>query len=130
MRADRKCRHLLAVWLAAAVLASAAAPAGTKAPPAKTKAATRASQLRRRIASILTERDARRAHWGIKVVSLKTGKTLYKRNAQKFFTPASNIKLFTTALALSTLGPQFRFYTTVESEVAPDANGRINGEQR
>ena len=126
MWADRKSRHLLVVWLvavclAAAVLASAAAPA-------KTKAATRASQLRRRIASILAERDARRAHWGIKVVSLKTGKTLYKRNAQKFFTPASNSKLFTTALALASLGPQFRFYTTVESEVVPDANGRIDGD--
>ena len=75
MWADRKSRHLLVVWLvavclAAAVLASAAAPA-------KTKAATGASQLRRRIAAILAERDARRAHWGIKVVSLKTGKTLY-----------------------------------------------------
>ncbi len=126
MWADRKSRHLLvvwlvAVWLAAAVLASAAAPA-------KTKAATSASQLRRRIAAILAERDARRAHWGLKVVSLKTGKTLYKRNAQKFFTPASNNKLFTTALALATLGPQFRFYTTVESEVAPDANGRLDGD--
>ena len=126
MCADWKSRHLLvvwlvAVWLAAAVLASAAAPA-------KTKAATRASQLRRRIAAILAERDARRAHWGIKVVSLKTGKTLYKRNAQKFFTPASNSKLFTTALALASLGPQFRFYTTVESEVVPDANGRIDGD--
>ncbi len=125
MWADRKSRHLPVVWLVAAMLAAAAGPAK---PPAKPKAPPAASSLRRHIASILAERDARRAHWGIKVVSLRTGKTLYKRNAQKFFTPASNNKLFTTALALSTLGPQFRFYTTVESEVAPDANGRIEGD--
>ena len=124
MRADRKWRCLLAVWLAAALLASAAAPAKT---PARAKAPPAASSLRRRIAAILAEPDARRAHWGIKVVSLKTGKTLYARNSQKFFTPASNVKLFTTALALTSLGPQFRFYTTVESEVAPDESGRIAG---
>ena len=128
MWADRKSRYLLAVWLAVAVLASAAVPAKPKAPPAKPKAPPAASSLRRRIAAILAEPDARRAHWGVKVVSLKTGKTLYAHNSQKFFTPASNSKLFTTALALATLGPQFRFYTTVESEVAPDANGRIAGD--
>src|SRR3984957_3035147 len=37
---------------------------------------------------------------GIHVVELATGKTLYHRNEDKLFLPASNMKLFSTALAL------------------------------
>jgi D-alanyl-D-alanine carboxypeptidase len=45
------------------------------------------------------------AHWGIKVVSLDTGNTLFERNSHKYFQPASNAKLFTAALVLARLGP-------------------------
>src|SRR5262249_7360305 len=44
---------------------------------------------------------ARTAFWGIQVVALESGKTLYRWNADHFFVPASNTKLFTTAMALS-----------------------------
>ena len=43
---------------------------------------------------------ARAAFWGIQVIDLGTGKTLYEQNPDRFFIPASNTKLFTTALAL------------------------------
>jgi D-alanyl-D-alanine carboxypeptidase/D-alanyl-D-alanine-endopeptidase (penicillin-binding protein 4) len=46
------------------------------------------------------------ANWGILVEKLDDGTTLYSHNADKFFIPASNIKLFTTAAALQTLNPQ------------------------
>jgi len=42
---------------------------------------------------------ARGAFWGIQVTDLKTGRTLYQLNADRLFVPASNTKLFTTALA-------------------------------
>ena len=42
--------------------------------------------------------------------------------------PASNAKLFTTALALATLGPDYRVRTTVASSGALDANGVLNGD--
>ena len=42
-----------------------------------------------------------RANIGIQVTDLKTGKALYSRNENRFFLPASNMKLFTTALALN-----------------------------
>jgi len=70
---------------------------------------------------------ARTAFWGIGVVDLASGKTLYASNADHFFVPASNTKLFTTALALSRLGPAFTFQTRVLADAAPDANGRITG---
>src|SRR5580704_5623608 len=54
---------------------------------------------------------ALRSNIGIQVVDLKTGKALYARNENRFFLPASNMKLLTTALALQKLGPEYRFET-------------------
>ncbi len=48
---------------------------------------------------------------GIKVLQLATGTVLYSRDAEKLFTPASNTKLFTTALALNRLGADYRMST-------------------
>jgi|SRR6266566_2397141 len=45
------------------------------------------------------------AFWGVKIVSLDSGKPLLEHNAGKLFKPASNAKLFTGALALDRLGP-------------------------
>jgi D-alanyl-D-alanine carboxypeptidase/D-alanyl-D-alanine-endopeptidase (penicillin-binding protein 4) len=73
---------------------------------------------------------ARTAFWGIYIVDPKSGDTLYEMNANRFFVPASNTKLFTTALALRRLGPQHSFTTTVRAEAAPDAQGIVRGEVR
>lgn len=73
---------------------------------------------------------ARAAFWGIDIVDLATGKTIFSRNAGHLFTPASNAKLFTASLALERLGPDFRFKTQVLSDAAPDAAGVIHGTVR
>ncbi len=65
---------------------------------------------------------------GIRVVSLPDGQVLYERDAERLFAPASNTKLFTTALALTTLGPQYRFTTTVRAEQPLDSSGRLSGD--
>lgn len=44
--------------------------------------------------------------WGILVESLTDGTVLYSHNADRFFIPASNTKIFTTAAALQQLDPQ------------------------
>ena len=72
----------------------------------------------------------RTAFWGIQVTELSTGKTLYQLNANRFFVPASNTKLFSTSLALTRLGPDFTFQTRVMAGAAPDADGRIAGDVR
>jgi serine-type D-Ala-D-Ala carboxypeptidase/endopeptidase (penicillin-binding protein 4) len=61
-----------------------------------------------------------RSNIGIEVVDLKTGKTLYTHNQSRYFLPASNMKLFTTALALLKLGPNYRFETRVIQEDSGD----------
>ncbi len=53
---------------------------------------------------------------GIHVVDLKTGKTLYGHDEDRFFLPASNMKLFTTGLALLRLGADYKFQTRVIQE--------------
>ncbi|MGH2415646.1 MAG: D-alanyl-D-alanine carboxypeptidase/D-alanyl-D-alanine endopeptidase [Microcystaceae cyanobacterium] len=44
--------------------------------------------------------------WGILVETLNERTTIYSHNADKYFIPASNIKIFTTAAALQKLNPQ------------------------
>ncbi len=73
---------------------------------------------------------ARRAFWGIQIFDLSSGKTLYSLNSSRLFLPASNAKLFTAALALDRLGPDFRFRTRVLSQRAPDEAGVIHGSVR
>ena len=69
-----------------------------------------------------------RGFWGIEVISLATGETLYSQNSDKLFTPASNTKLFTTAAALALIGPDYRFHTTVETTGTLDRHGRLTGD--
>ncbi len=53
------------------------------------------------------------AQWGVVIQSLETGEFFYKRNENKLFIPASDLKLFTTAAGLLLLGPDYRFATNI-----------------
>jgi D-alanyl-D-alanine carboxypeptidase/D-alanyl-D-alanine-endopeptidase (penicillin-binding protein 4) len=66
--------------------------------------------------------------WGVLVTDATTGEVLYARNDENYFAPASNAKLFTTALALATLGPNHRVHTTVAASGTIDANGLMSGD--
>ncbi len=77
---------------------------------------------------MLSQPPLNRAHWGVDVVDLETGKALYSQNSDQLFLPASNAKLFTTAAALAIAGPDYRFRTTVEAEGKIDDNGRLLGD--
>ncbi len=81
-----------------------------------------------RVESLLTKPGAAKGHWGVLVVDAETGEQLYARNSERFFLPASNAKLFTTALALATLGPDYRFRTTLETRGTLDSYGRLRGD--
>lgn len=67
-----------------------------------------------------------KGEWGLLIADAETGETLYQQNADRYFVPASNMKLFTTALALSKLGPDYRFHTTLETS-GTISNGVLNG---
>jgi len=88
----------------------------------------RGAALAERVEKLLAaSTTTRAAFWGIQIVDAASGQTLYELNPERFFVPASNTKLFTTALALTRLGPDFTFRTRVLAESAADAEGRIHG---
>ena len=67
------------------------------------------------------------AHWGILIVDPASGDTLYARNAGKLFMPASNMKILTSAVALTQLGPDYRYRTTFAAR-GPVTNGTLAGD--
>lgn len=83
--------------------------------------------LAREIDRVIDETDFPKARWGVFVVSLNDGRVLYSRNGDKLFTPASNMKLYTTAAALDLLGADYRWRTSVYADKPPDSNGVIDG---
>lgn len=86
------------------------------------------AKFRARVETILAGDHADRSYWGIFVADRDTGQTLYSLNADHFFAPASNAKLITTALALATLGSEYRFRTTLESDGKLGADGKLSGD--
>ncbi len=81
-----------------------------------------------RIDGVLAAPQTKRIFWGIEIADRDTGQILYQRNADDFFMPASNAKLFTTSLALATLGGSYQFRTTLESPVAIGPDGKLAGD--
>src|SRR5262245_61097927 len=84
--------------------------------------------LKARLAAHISQPRFDPAAWGVKIVSIDTGKTLFEHNPQKYFSPASNAKLYTAALALDRLGPDFRVRTSLYSAAGPDAAGTLKGD--
>jgi D-alanyl-D-alanine carboxypeptidase/D-alanyl-D-alanine-endopeptidase (penicillin-binding protein 4) len=84
--------------------------------------------LRARIQEVLSQPALAPAIFGIKVVSLDTGRVLFEENAGKLLMPASNMKLYTVAAALDRLGPDFRFQTSAYTQEPPDQKGKLRGD--
>jgi serine-type D-Ala-D-Ala carboxypeptidase/endopeptidase (penicillin-binding protein 4) len=78
--------------------------------------------LQKDLDDIFNDPNFLNANWGVVIQSLETGEYLYKRNENKSFMPASNMKIFTTASALVLLGPDFKYTTKLIT------NGTINNE--
>jgi D-alanyl-D-alanine carboxypeptidase/D-alanyl-D-alanine-endopeptidase (penicillin-binding protein 4) len=76
---------------------------------------------------ILNGPGANDVFWGVSVKSLSTGRGIFGRNENKLFVPASNMKLFTTAVALIRLGPDFRYTTNLYTNGIVE-NGTLKGD--
>lgn len=124
----RRRRSLGAVVLALAFL-PAGAIAQSPAQPAMSGGPARAhSRLDERIVALTDVPPFRAARWGVYAVDLESGETIVSIDAGRRFLPASNQKLYTTALALAKLGPNFRWRTSIYAAERPDPSGRLAGD--
>jgi D-alanyl-D-alanine carboxypeptidase/D-alanyl-D-alanine-endopeptidase (penicillin-binding protein 4) len=84
--------------------------------------------LRQKLTAHVSQERFDPATWGVQIVSLDSGKTLFETNAHELLKPASNAKTFSGALALDVLGPNFRIKTSLLSKASPNAAGVLNGD--
>jgi serine-type D-Ala-D-Ala carboxypeptidase/endopeptidase (penicillin-binding protein 4) len=78
--------------------------------------------------TLLAAGPSGKGDWGLLIVDAQTGDTLFEKNADSYFVPASNMKLFTTALALAKLGPDYKFHTTLETRGTISTDGKLTGD--
>lgn len=106
------------------VAASARRPAPRKAParPAIRAATTESGDALRAHFAELVRTSTNSGNWGVMVVSLTRGDTVYSHNADELLLPASTMKLYTSAVALERFGPAHQFKTEVlrDGMVSPD----------
>ena len=81
------------------------------APPAETQ-----NKFTSRVQGILDHTCLKKENIGLQIVSLDQNDTLFALNDGDLFSPASNVKLITTAAALKFLGPDYRFNTTLYTD--------------
>ena len=138
----------LLLGLGAVLITSAAVGVGRPPPPEEKKTETLASvppslpeqnaplrpppgpeveALRRDIDVLLDGTRLRASKWSVLVVSLDRGDTLFARNENLLVTPASNMKVLTTAAALHFLGPSFTYQTFLLAD-GPVEGGRLRGD--
>lgn len=87
-----------------------------------------AAALARDLHALFTAPNVSHAQWGVRVVSLRTGATLYAHNPGQFMIPASNQKLLTTIAAAERLGWDYRFTTRILATGAIDDDGVLQGD--
>jgi serine-type D-Ala-D-Ala carboxypeptidase/endopeptidase (penicillin-binding protein 4) len=112
----------------AATFALCAPPAAAQVPPkgALWSAPVGAGALDTALTKLLARSGS--GSWGVIVVSLSHGDTLFLRNADAALLPASTMKVFTSALALDHLGPLHQFETQVLREGDVDSAGVLTGD--
>jgi len=122
------CRR--AWWLGTLIVAGVVAQ-GIAAP-----ARPKRTPLQRQIDAVLTDPALKGARIGCRVLDCASGKVLYSYHAAEPLTPASNVKLATTAAALELLGADYRFVTrlglvgrdlVVIGAGDPNISGRFTG---
>lgn len=89
---------------------------------------TGSADLKNRVDQLIDEGEENGSRWGVSVLSVADGSIVYERNSKKLFTPASNMKIYTTSVALELLGPDYRWRTSVYGNSQPDGKGRIPGD--
>jgi len=122
----RRGRAWIAGWAALSVLlAPAARPTATAFAPA-IRIDQQPDSLPAWLEAVVDGR-LDRAHWGVAVYDLGAARWVTLYNADRWFVPASNLKLVVTATALERLGPDYSFRTSLYGTGVVD-DGQLEGD--
>ncbi len=78
--------------------------------------------------TLVSQEEFRGAHWGICIASPVNDAVIFNLNGAKCFIPASTIKLLTSAAALDSFGPDYRFETAFFATNELDSTGTLWGD--
>jgi D-alanyl-D-alanine carboxypeptidase/D-alanyl-D-alanine-endopeptidase (penicillin-binding protein 4) len=107
-------------------LSAAAAPAGPASSAIRSTVPKGRDELAADLASMLAR--AKNGRWGVLVVSLSTGDTLFGHDPDQQMLPASTMKLFTSSLALDRFGAAGKFETIVLRAGSLSPDGVLHGD--
>ncbi len=85
------------------------------------------AELRERIQTELAQPRFDGAIWGVKIISLDSGQTIFEDHADRLMSPASNSKLYTGALALDKFGGDYQIATPIYATAKPNRFGTVHG---
>lgn len=86
------------------------------------------SQLQREVEKVAQSPQLKSARVGVFFqTNSPSPQILANLDGDRYFIPASNAKLFVTAIALKTLGPNYQFATRLMSHDLPNAKGDLEG---
>ncbi|CAN5284110.1 D-alanyl-D-alanine carboxypeptidase/D-alanyl-D-alanine-endopeptidase [soil metagenome] len=106
-------RRALDIFLVALLVGCTSSGATQVGSTAAAPARDSRADLRQFLDTLVNAPEFRSAQWGIMVVDPARAETLYARNADKLFMPASNMKLLTGTTALVQLGADYRWSTSM-----------------
>jgi D-alanyl-D-alanine carboxypeptidase/D-alanyl-D-alanine-endopeptidase (penicillin-binding protein 4) len=103
------------------------------APKAPADPAERRAWLKAQIDEALAAPPLAKAKVGVLAIEADTGKQVYGRGEKTALNAASNVKIVTSAAALSLLGPEYRWRTTLSVAAAPGGpalapGGEVSGD--
>jgi D-alanyl-D-alanine carboxypeptidase/D-alanyl-D-alanine-endopeptidase (penicillin-binding protein 4) len=94
----------------------------------ETNASMTLQQLREQLAAHLAQPKFSGALWGVKIISLASGQTVFADHADRLMSPASNSKLYTGALSLDRLGGDYRIETPIYAAGKISHGGTLHGD--
>jgi D-alanyl-D-alanine carboxypeptidase/D-alanyl-D-alanine-endopeptidase (penicillin-binding protein 4) len=106
----------------------AAEVAAPVAPAAPAVPVTTLTELQAALEAHVSQSKFLGALWGVKVMSLDSGRVLYEHAPTRRMSPASNSKLYVGALALDALGGDFQIRTPLLASAAVNAAGELTGD--